>query len=342
MNAAGGRGKGVNRHNLIIRFLPEPDLVKLARAACLSPPRNRAWVATEPVGSGIPIRKTGGHWTLLALSTPLPPKNLANPPETPIPSPLSSAPLLPLHLTSPPHRRRFPALLSQGLLLGFLHATPHRRCHLPSSPALFFEPFSYLLSSVLLLQDLPKLAPRSLSPRSPESLTELENRYSYSVPVGAAAAAPASVVLRTRQGTTGRARGLTAAASLSLLSATRSCCCISAALFKEPVVFTAAIPSSSPFLPRLRPGLPSCSPRLASPPFPTLSLLFIPLPIRSAGARQEGIHPAVRSDRAPPPAASFPAGVRVAACMQGLVWLGFLGQGTCSSLLACALRLLAS
>jgi hypothetical protein len=150
--------------------LPEPDLVKLARAACLSPPRNRAWVATEPVGSGIPIRKTGGHWTLLALSTPLPPKNLAKPPETPIPSPPSSAPLLPLHLTSPPHRRRFPALLSQGLLLGFLHATPRHTAaatSLPSSPALFFEPFS-LLSSVLLLQDLPKLAPRSLSPRSPE------------------------------------------------------------------------------------------------------------------------------------------------------------------------------
>lgn len=293
MNAAGGRGKGVNRHNLIIRFLPEPDLVKLARAACLSPPRNRAWVATEPVGSGIPIRKTGGHWTLLALSTPLPPKNLAKPPETPIPSPLSSAPLLPLHLTSPPHRRRFPALLSQGLLLGFLHATPHRRCHLPSSPALFFEPFSYLLSSVLLLQDLPKLAPRSLSPRSPESLTELENRYSYSVPVGAAAAAPASVVLRTRQGTTGRARGLTAAASLCFQLL------VAAAAF--PLLFLKS-PSSllRPFPPPL-PFFPACAPvclpaRLASPRLPSRPFLCSLFPCRSAvqePGRRESTRPSV-------------------------------------------------
>jgi hypothetical protein len=169
------------------------------------------------------------------------------------------------------------------------------------------------------------------------SLTELENRYSYNVPVGAAAAAPASVVLRTRQGTTGRARGLTAAAaSLSLLSATRRCCCISAALFKEPVVFTAAI-SSSPFLPRLRPGLPSCSPPSLPDPF---FALYSPADPQCRS--QAGGNPPGRPFRSRPPAASFPAGVRVAACMQDLVWLGFLGQGTCSSLLACALRLLAS
>ena len=157
---------------------------------------------------------------------------------------------------------------------------------------------------MLLLQDLLLFLPRtsrSSTPRGKKKLPLAEEPASHSrssktvrdrsIPGGGRGSCCVGSTVRTRQ-----RRGLGAALQLPLLSATtRSCCCccccISAALFKEPV-FTAATPF--PFLlpPSAPVCLPSCSHRLRLPPFPTLCSLF---PCRSA--EQEGIHPAVRSDR---------------------------------------------
>jgi hypothetical protein len=170
--------------------LPEPDLVKLARAAChhrgigrgsqpsLSgrerdpltwwvgtaawPPRATGPARSDPTapcstseepapsGRGIPIRKTGGHYSPCPLHSA--PKNLAKPPETPIPSPPSSAPLLRLHRTGAVSQFCSPR-----------HATP------PLPPR--FVSGLVLRAFFFIIVGAPAPGPSqasSLSPRSPE------------------------------------------------------------------------------------------------------------------------------------------------------------------------------
>jgi hypothetical protein len=291
-------------------------------------------------------------WTLdttrLVHSTP--PKKPRQTPRNshPITSILRTTPPPPPHVATAPPPFPSSALTGSPPRLSPRHATPHRRCHLPSFVSgLVLRAFFFIIVGAPAPGPSEASSPLPLAEEPGVSLTELENRYSYSVPVGAAAAAPASVVLRTRQGTTGRARGLTAAASLcfQLLVAAAA---FPLLFLKSPSSLLRPFPPPPFFLrsPAPRSAFLLASPRL--PPFPTLSLLFIPLPIRSAGARQEGNPPGRPFRSRAPPAASFPAGVRVAACMQGLVWLGFSCHLNARevlarlSLLACALRLLAS
>lgn len=115
---------------------------KKTTAGCHHPPwRNRAWVPTDPVGSGDPIR--GGRTAVTTPHHPHSPKNLPKPPETPIPSGHPSPPLHSSTSTSRRRRRRrrrfpVPAPLAD---LKVSSAQPPRLSPTPHphrSPTLFF------------------------------------------------------------------------------------------------------------------------------------------------------------------------------------------------------------
>lgn len=257
--------------------------------------------------------KTDG-WT--AVTSPglvhsTPPKTSPNPQKLPSHhSPPSSA-------STSRRRRRLPALLPPHKVSSSAFSTPRHttaatslRLRPCSSRFLFLRRcscsrtfFCSFLGPVVALRE----GRSSLSPRS-QQVTHGTRKPLEIVASPAGAAAAAASVVRTRQG-----RGRGAALLLPLLSATtRSCCCsccISAALFKEPV-FTAATPF--PFFPPLPSFLLASLASLPSRPF----ALYSPPDPQS---RRESTRPSVPIASA----ASFPAGVRVAAC-RAWFWFGVL------------------